>query len=52
MGDYLRVEHTDFITLKGMVDGDDLLPFAMVELAGDTLSITGYGPEISRTLVR
>jgi hypothetical protein len=52
LGDYLRVEHTDFITLKGMVDGDDLLPFAMVELAGDTLSITGYGPEISRTLVR
>lgn len=52
LGDYLRVEHTDFITLKGMVDGDDLLPFAVVELAGDTLSVTGYGPEISRVLVR
>ena len=51
-GDYVRVENTDFITLKGMVDGNDLLPFAMVELAGDTLSVTGYGPEISRVLVR
>lgn len=52
LGDYVRVENTDFITLKGMVDGDNLLPFAVVELAEETLSVTGYGPEISRVLVR
>lgn len=52
LGDYVRVGNTDFITLKGMVDGDVLLPFAVVELDGDKLSITGYGPEISRVLVR
>ncbi|WBL72877.1 metallophosphoesterase [Serratia liquefaciens] len=52
LGDYVRMGNTDFITLKGMVDGDELLPFAVVELDGDSLSITGFGPEISRTLVR
>ena len=49
-GNYVRVENTDFITLKGMVDGADRLPFAMVELKNGELTINGYGPEVSRVL--
>ncbi|EIC85281.1 metallophosphoesterase [Serratia sp. M24T3] len=49
-GNYARIENTDFITLKGMVDGADRLPFAMVELKNGELTINGYGPEISRVL--
>lgn len=49
-GGYDRIGGTDFITLKGMVDGADRLPFAMVELKAGELTINGYGPEISRVL--
>lgn len=49
-GGYDRVENTDFITLKGMVDGESSLPFATVTLEGDVLTINGYGTEISRVL--
>ena len=49
-GGYDRIENTDFITLKGMVDGENRLPFASVTLDGDVLTITGYGPEVSRVL--
>ncbi len=49
-GNYTRIENTDFITLKGMVDGADRLPFAMVELKNGELIVNGYGPEVSRAL--
>ncbi|CAI0814021.1 Uncharacterised protein [Serratia liquefaciens] len=29
-----------------------MLPFVVVELDGDSLSVTGFGPEISHTLER
>lgn len=51
-GGYDRVGNTDFITLKGMVDGENSLPFSSVTLADDVLTITGYGTEISRVLSR
>lgn len=51
-GGYDRVDGTDFITLKGLVDGENSLPFASVTLADDVLTINGYGPEISRVLSR
>ncbi|MCW8114081.1 metallophosphoesterase [Yersinia intermedia] len=46
-GGYNRIGSTDFITLKGMVDGAGSLPFATVELQNGELMINGYGPEIS-----
>ncbi|CAM3415005.1 hypothetical protein BS639_17585 [Rouxiella silvae] len=49
-GGYARIGGTDFITLKGMVDGADRLPFALVELKAGEMTINGYGPEISRVL--
>ncbi|MGA7585021.1 MAG: metallophosphoesterase [Rouxiella badensis] len=49
-GNYVRIGKTDFITLKGMVDGADRLPFARVELKAGELTVNGYGPEISRVL--
>jgi 3',5'-cyclic AMP phosphodiesterase CpdA len=49
-GNYARIGNTDFITLKGMVDGADRLPFARVELKGGELTVNGYGPEVSRVL--
>jgi 3',5'-cyclic AMP phosphodiesterase CpdA len=51
-GGYDRVGDTDFITLKGMVDGESSLPFSSVTLADDVLTLTGYGTEISRVLSR
>ncbi|AIJ09226.1 MULTISPECIES: metallophosphoesterase [Edwardsiella] len=49
-GGYLRREHTDFITLRGMVDGADASPFAIAELNGTRLTLRGFGPEPSRRL--
>lgn len=49
-GNYARIGNTDFITLKGMVDGADRLPFARVEVKNGELTVNGYGPEISRVL--
>ena len=49
-GNYARIGNTDFITLKGMVDGADRLPFAMIEVKNGELTVNGYGPEISRFL--
>lgn len=49
-GNYARIGSTDFITLKGMVDGADRLPFAMIEVKNGELTVNGYGPEISRFL--
>jgi 3',5'-cyclic AMP phosphodiesterase CpdA len=49
-GGYARIGSTDFITLKGMLDGADSLPFATVELQKGEIMIHGYGTEISRVL--
>ncbi|QWA09309.1 metallophosphoesterase [Sodalis ligni] len=49
-GGYQRIEGTDFITLKGMVDGEEQTPYAIVELRGSALTLHGRGPEISREL--
>ncbi len=49
-GGYYRRENTDFITLKGMLDGPDNVPFAVAELSGTRLTIVGFGGEISRIL--
>lgn len=49
-GGYYRRGNTDFITLKGMLDGPDTVPFAVAELNGQQLTLTGYGGEISRIL--
>ncbi|MBP2168397.1 3',5'-cyclic AMP phosphodiesterase CpdA [Erwinia toletana] len=49
-GGYHRIGNTDFITLKGMLDGSEETPFAVVEICGNQLKIEGYGTEISRDL--
>jgi len=49
-GGYYRRGNTDFITLKGMLDGPDNVPFAVAELKGTLLTVTGFGGEISRVL--
>ncbi|WP_413734076.1 metallophosphoesterase [Sodalis sp. RH21] len=49
-GGYQRIDHTDFITLKGMVDGADGVPFAVAELSGAELILTGFGPQESLAL--
>ncbi|KQN53827.1 MULTISPECIES: metallophosphoesterase [unclassified Erwinia] len=49
-GGYARLDGTDFITLKGMLDGADDTPFAVVELLDGVLRVKGYGPEVSRVL--
>lgn len=49
-GGYARIGNTDFITLKGMLDGADSLPFATVELQNGEITIHGYGTEVSRVL--
>jgi len=49
-GGYQRLDGTDFITLKGLVDGADSTPFAVVELAADMLTLHGYGPQNSLAL--
>jgi hypothetical protein len=47
-GGYARILDTDFFIMKGMLDGPSVVPFAWVEADGDTLSVKGYGGEISR----
>ncbi|MFT4274085.1 MAG: metallophosphoesterase [Pantoea sp.] len=47
-GGYARIDDTDFFTLKGLLDGAEAAPFAVVEISGDSLKVTGYGGEISR----
>lgn len=49
-GGYARIAETDFITLKGMVDGEDGIPYAVVEIRGQELTLSGHGPETSRIL--
>ncbi len=49
-GGYIRIDNTDFITLKGMLDSADRTPFAVAELVDGLLTISGYGGEISRVL--
>ncbi|WP_213991216.1 metallophosphoesterase [Sodalis sp. dw_96] len=49
-GGYQRIDGTDFITLKGMVDGAEQTPYAIVELQGSALTLHGFGPEVSRRL--
>ncbi|MEA9393438.1 metallophosphoesterase [Acerihabitans sp. TG2] len=49
-GGYQRIDGTDFITLKGLVDGARSTPFAVVELYGNTLTLHGYGTQHSLTL--
>ena len=49
-GGYARIGHTDFITLQGMLDGADNVPFAVVELLDGVLRVKGYGGEVSRIL--
>ncbi len=44
-GGHQRIEGTDFITLKGMVDGARSTPFAVVELCGKALTLHGYGTQ-------
>lgn len=51
-GGYVRVDRTDFITLKGMLDGVDDAPFAIVELLDGVLTVRGYGGEVSRILTQ
>lgn len=46
------IGQTGFFTLKGMLDGAEDVPFAVVEIEGDVLRITGYGGEISHTVDR
>jgi 3',5'-cyclic AMP phosphodiesterase CpdA len=49
-GGYQRIDETDFITLKGMVDGAHDTPFAVVELCGKALTLHGYGTQNSLML--
>jgi len=49
-GGYVRRENTDFIIMKGMLDGAEDVPFAVVELLDGVLTVRGYGSEISRIL--
>jgi 3',5'-cyclic AMP phosphodiesterase CpdA len=43
------IGRTGFYTLKGMLDGAEDVPFAVVEIEGDSLRVTGYGGEISHS---
>jgi 3',5'-cyclic AMP phosphodiesterase CpdA len=47
-GGYARIGNTEFITLKGMLNGSDAAPFAVVEITAGSLTVTGYGGEVSR----
>lgn len=47
-GGYARIGDTEFFTLQGLLDGAEAAPFAVVEMIGDVLKVTGYGGEISR----
>lgn len=49
-GGFQRLGHTGFITLRGLVEGATHVPFAVVELQGTTLTLTGFGPQESRQL--
>lgn len=42
-GGYARLAQTDFITLRGMLDGAEAVPFATVTLTPAGMTVTGYG---------
>lgn len=46
-GSYARIGQTGFYTLKGMLDGAESIPFAVVEITGEEVRVLGYGGEIS-----
>lgn len=48
-GNFARLGQTGFTTLKGMLDGADAVPYAVVEITQGKVSIQGFGGEISRT---
>ncbi len=47
-GGYARIEHTEFFTMKGMLDGPSDAPFARVEIDDNTLRLHGFEGEVSR----
>lgn len=51
-GNLGRAGNTWFVNFKGMVDTEAENAFAVVEIFSDRISITGYGREESRTLLR
>ncbi|ALV92285.1 MULTISPECIES: metallophosphoesterase [Pantoea] len=48
-GNVARIGQTGFYTMKGMLDDPSNVPFAVVELSEERVSISGFGGEISRT---
>ncbi|MTD28070.1 metallophosphoesterase [Erwinia sorbitola] len=51
-GGYVRRENTDFVIMKGMLDGAKEVPFAIVEVVDGVVTVRGYGNEISRILTK
>ena len=46
-GNFARIGHTGFYTQKGMLNGAEEVPLAVVEISGDGMRIIGYGNEVS-----
>lgn len=51
-GGYVRRDNTDFIIMKGMLDGAEEVPYAIVEILDGVITVRGYGNEISRILTK
>lgn len=48
-GNFARIGQTGFYTMKGMLDGPQDVPFAVVEISEDSVRVHGFGGEVSRT---
>jgi len=48
-GNFARIGQTDFYTMKGMLNGPDDVPFAVVEASEQGVNVTGYGSEVCRS---
>ncbi|WP_336778371.1 metallophosphoesterase [Pantoea sp. USHLN256] len=46
-GGFARIGQTGFYTQKGMLDGAEDVPFAVVEIEGESVRVKGYGGEVS-----
>jgi len=46
-GNRAIISQTGFVTLKGMLNGPDAVPFAVVEITKDRVAIQGFGGEAS-----
>jgi manganese-dependent ADP-ribose/CDP-alcohol diphosphatase len=50
-GHYAQKQGIHYVTFRGMVDGADRTSYSVVHCEPDSIEITGYGDELSRTLM-